>query len=565
MAFHWTTIVFTVDGAILNNDEQDSLARGVFAPGAGKSTRHDDSWRITIARNLCSLTAISIIAPFAGWVSLSFVCRIHSERVWDYGPGWLAMAVQRMLRGQPLYTGLFDSFSPKIVYNPLSILVAAILTPLFGQNPFAPLEGGRLFVVSGTALTCILIVLLARREGGSSTASLILAMCFLLSPLLEPLGFDFRVDVPALALELAGLYLFEEQLPWAAVVLFILAFFTKQSYVAGIGAVLLYLLLNQRWRSMLLIGFGWLISVSMLIVMMQTVWPYYMTNVYYATAPIFAFRASLSLDASALLRHFAIFALAAGFLIRKGPKVSPAACFLLVAAASDAAFAMRWGSNTYYFLPTVAAGAIVAAPELTDLLDLLASLSLPLQVLSGLAIAWVVSAQVAFARDDLGQLWRTALPHRPGCSRPATGSWDARALERLRLAKGTVFTDTPELMFVVPSARIGGTDLAVLRSMRERGLFDDSQFLGAIRNHEFAMFAFDGAKLDKEYRGIAFFWPDLRKTIEANYQAVPNIGPPFLMVPKEAAATLPSVAKARRSQSFRSAPATLTQPGFIGG
>ena len=521
----------------MNDDLQDPSPTAVSGPAPCESTQPDNSWRTAISKHLSALTAIAIIAPFAGWVCLSFVCRIRSRLVWDYGPGWLAMSVQRMLRGLPLYSDFLHNLGPKLIYNPLSLLVAAILAPIFGQDPFAPLEAGRVFVVCGTVSTCILIFLLARREGGGRAASLILAMCFLLSPLLQSVGFEFRVDVPALAFELAGLYLFEIEIPWASVVLFVLAFFTKQSFVAGIGGVLLYLLLNLRWRPMLLIGFGWLISVSILMATAQAVWPYYLLNVYSATAPILAFRASLSLDASALLRHFAVFALAAAFLIRKGPKASAAACFLLVAAATDAASAMRWGSNTYYFLPTLSAATIVAAPELNDLLDLLAPLSVPLKALGGLAIAWVVSAQIVFARPDLALFWRIALPHRLGCSQPSTGPWDVRALERLRRANGRIFTDVPELALSVPAAHIEGTDLMVLRSMHDRKLFDDAAFLAMIRNHHYAMFALDGEKLDRNYRGEPFFWPELRQAIEANYEAVPNIGPPFLMVPKEAASS----------------------------
>jgi hypothetical protein len=491
--------------------------------------RRYSNWRIVITDHLCTLTVIAIMLPLAAFVFMSFVYRIQSPAVWDYGPGWLAMAVQRVLRGRPLYDDFLHPPYAGLVYNPLSVLVAARLTPLFRPDPLAPLEAGRLLVVCSTAGVCILVFLLARREGGGWAGSFIVVLCLLISPLFATMGFEFRADVPALALELAGLYLFETKIAWAAVACFALAFFTKQDYIAGIGGVLLYLMLNQRWRPMLLIGFGWLISAAILTAAAQVVWPHYLANVYFALAPIYVFRAGLSMDAFVLLKFFAIFALAAAFLIRKGLKASSAACFLLVAAVTETSASLRWGSNVYYFLPAIAAAAIIAAPQLNDILNLIGSAALPLRALCGLAIAWVASVAWVYSLHE--GLWSGALPHHLSHTE-SIGPWDPRSLEELRAAKGLVFTDLPELELVDPSARFFETDPELLRAMHKRDLFDDGQLLNMISTHQFTIFAFDNTKLDREWQGQPFFWPELRRTIEANYVAVPDIGPPYLMVPK---------------------------------
>jgi hypothetical protein len=492
--------------------------------------RRYSNWRILISDHLSTLTVIAIMLPLAAWVFASFIYRIQSRAVWDYGPGWLAMAVQRLLRGSPLYGDFLHPPYAGLVYNPLSVLVAAWLTPLFRPDPLAPLEAGRLLVVCSTAGVCMLVFLLARREGGGWAGSLIVVLCLLVSPLFATMGFEFRADVPALALELLGLYLFETKIPWAAVACFTLAFFTKQDYIAGIGGVLLYLLLNQRRRPMLLIGFGWLISVATLTAAAQVVWPYYLANVYFALVPIYVFRAGLSMDAHVLFKFFAIFALAAAFLIRKGPKASPAACFLLVAAVTETSASLRWGSNVYYFLPAIAAAAIIAAPQLNDLLNLIESAALPLRALCGLAIAWAASIAWVYSLHE--GLWSGALPRHLSRTEVSIGPWDPRSLEELRAAKGLVFSDLPELALIDPFASFFATDPQLLCAMHQRNLFDDGQLLSMVSNHQFAIFALDNTKLDREWQGQPFFWPELQRTIEANYEAVPNIGPPYLMVPK---------------------------------
>jgi hypothetical protein len=77
-------------------------------------------------------------------------------------------------------------------------------------------------------------------------------------------------------------------------------------------------------------------------------------------------------------------------------------------------------------------------------------------------------------------------------------------------------------------------DMMVLTSMQQLGTFDDSVLIAAIEHHQIAAFALDEEGLGRSFRGRPLFWPVLRREIEAGYEVVPAVGPPYLMIPKKA-------------------------------
>jgi hypothetical protein len=92
-------------------------------------------------------------------------------------------------------------------------------------------------------------------------------------------------------------------------------------------------------------------------------------------------------------------------------------------------------------------------------------------------------------------------------------------------------TDAAELNLVDARPNLQWVDLMVLASMQEVGTFDDRALVDDIQHRRVAAFALDEEGLVRNFRGRPLFWPRLRRAIEANYIAVPRVGPPIVMIP----------------------------------
>src|SRR5208337_2197337 len=103
------------------------------------------------------------------------------------------------VHGVPLYRDIRKPPYIGVLYGPVIPSLVAVATPLFGSGGFASLKAGRVVAVCSTIAVCLLIFLLAKRQGARPAAALIGSLAFALSPMLEPWGFAFRVDTPVLA------------------------------------------------------------------------------------------------------------------------------------------------------------------------------------------------------------------------------------------------------------------------------------------------------------------------------------------------------------------------------
>jgi hypothetical protein len=485
-----------------------------------------------IRDNLCAATAIVLALLPTARIFQGWVCRINSPREWDYTPALMAVVVRAIRDGGLLYNDfLRPPYPAAVLYNPAAIYLAAVLTPLFGQNPIAPLEAGRLLVVSSTIAVCILIFFLAHRSGAAAGAALIVVLAFALSPLLQPWGFEFRVDLPALAFELAGLFLFQVGLLLLSGVAFVCAYFTKQSYVSGIAAVVLYCVLNSRWRHAVTLSVIWFGSVAALTALLRWVYPDYLLNVYNGLKPSLNLSNTAGLLGRVLFWQFPVAAIAAFSLFLQGPRRNVVVCYVIVTLVTASGSSMRWGSNLYYFLPMLAGAVIVAGPPLSDLLELSIALRLPLKIMVGAAIAWVLIVPLLLAGvTDLSAIRRATVDYGFGCPYREGRPWDERALRLLDSVKGPVITD--DFALVLYDRHVAGLDLMTLRAMFDGGRLDDRLLVEEIERRRIAAFALDWQLLDRQWQGRKLFWPRLRKAILDNYVPVPGVGPPYLMIPK---------------------------------
>jgi hypothetical protein len=472
---------------------------------------------------------IPLLRTIEGWL-----CRFGSTVAWDYGPTQLALRVDMYVRGIPLYRDFRTPPYVPMVYGPIVPWITAVITPLFGTGPLAALEAGRVVDIASALAVCGLIFKLARRCGAGNGAAALAALTFMLSPLVQQWGFDYRVDMSALASELGGLLAFASGFTWLAVGWFAIAFFIKQGRLAGIAAVVLYSWSNGQRPRALRLGAAWLAVVSTGIGILVWICPWYWLNSFEALRvryydPKAAIVWTLLLVAMDLgLSIFAIVALSTRH--RYAPLVR---CFLITAFAQDFVSSLRWGSNSYYFFTTLAAVTILAAGGIDLMLERLRTRSVTLACAWGLAGATLLLASyLLFPTEFRARTVTGVFEPTLACPIRYMARWDSRSLARTRTLSGPILTDTADLVLADPHADVQWIDLMVLNSMRALGTFDDSHLIAEIRERKIAAFALDADGLERSYRGRRFFWGGLRAAIEQNYTSIPSDGPPYLMVPK---------------------------------
>ena len=198
----------------------------------------------------------------------------------DYGEGLVLYQSQLLAHGKSIYKAI-DSF-PYIFsnYPPLMQAVAGPLVALLGPS-FLP---GRLLSMLATLGLAVVLYTLLREAGAGALSAIVAAFLFVGSPYVYHWAPLFRIDLPALFLSTMGILVLcratlrsmanpadavvqiphtvamlhssgstrQKSLPVArrpiylAGLLFVLALYTKQSYIAAPLAALIFLLINNR-------------------------------------------------------------------------------------------------------------------------------------------------------------------------------------------------------------------------------------------------------------------------------------------------------------------------------
>jgi hypothetical protein len=193
---------------------------------------------------LLTLAGVLYLVGLTAWLGLAGLGFPYQL---DYGEGFLLQLVRAWSQGQPIYKGI-DSY-PYVMsnYPPLTLALALALTPLLGLSYAA----GRIWTLLAVAAATGLIVAWVRREGGRWLPALAAGLLFAGSPYIYHWVPLFRVDLPGLALTLAGLFVvawgWRRRLAfWLAVVLFVAALYAKQSFLFAPAAALVYLFVVDR-------------------------------------------------------------------------------------------------------------------------------------------------------------------------------------------------------------------------------------------------------------------------------------------------------------------------------
>jgi len=479
--------------------------------------------------------ALAILAVLALRTLQMWTCRIAAPTTWDYGPAQLAIAVDFFRQGMRLYRDFRVAPFMPLVYGPVVPAITAMLAGAFGSGPMAALEAGRVLTIASTIAVSAMIFLFARRLGAGPAAAILATLAFILSPIVLRWGFEYRVDMPVLACELGGIFAFAGGATVTALALFVISFFIKQAHAVGIATVVLFCWISGQRRRALALATIYLVAITVGTAILAEAYPFYMLNAFGAVR-------TMNLDLAAPVLFFGIliggnvgltlFAIVA--LTRRRIADRLMLCLLVVASVHDVASCLRWGSNAYYFLPTVAALSIVAGCGIDLALERMRTMRGFGQLGAGPALALLLSLGFILAPRAIAMNLHEVVSAPLQCDVAWANPWDGRALNSLLSIDGPILTDTAELKLVDARPNLQWIDLMVLTSMQQLGTFDDSALLDAIRRRQVAAFALDEEGLTRSFRGRPLFWPRLREAIEANYEVAPAIGPPYLMLPKKA-------------------------------
>jgi len=476
--------------------------------------------------------ALSILAlrTMQGWL-----CRIAMPTTWDYGPAQLAIHVDLFARGAPLYRDFRIAPFIPLVYGPVVPTLTGKLAPLFGHGPMAALEAGRLLTITSTLIVCAMIFILARRIGASTGAAILAMLGFMLSPIVLRWGFEYRVDMPVLACELSGLVAFAGGATATAITLFVVSFFIKQAHAVGVATIVLFCWISGDRRRAITLAMIWLAMVAAGTALLARLYPYYLLNSFDAVRTMdLDFRAPVLFLVILVGGNLGLVIFAIIGITRHRMTDRLMLCLLILASIHDVASCLRWGSNAYYFLPVLAALAIIASAGIDLMLERISAMRAVPQLGTGAALTLILSLGYLFAPRPVAMSLREVVTPSIHCDLTSTDPWDPHALAMLRSVDGPIVTDAAELKLVDQRANLQWIDLMVLTSMQELGTFDDKLLLDAIRQHQIAALALDPEGLARSFRGRPLFWPRLRRAIEANYQTVPAIGPPYVMLPIKA-------------------------------
>ena len=198
-------------------------------------------WALALA-GLLYLTGLTL------WLGLTGVLFPYQL---DYGEGFLLHFVGEWSQGHPIYKAIEGYPYITANYPPLPMLLALALTPVLGITYAA----GRVWTLLAIAAVATLIVAWVRQGGGRWLPAIAAMLVFVGSSYIYHWAPLFRVDLVGLALTLGGLYAVwrgiesgRPRLLWLAVILFVAALFTKQSFLCAPAAAVAYLFFSVDRR-----------------------------------------------------------------------------------------------------------------------------------------------------------------------------------------------------------------------------------------------------------------------------------------------------------------------------
>ena len=293
--------------------------------------------------------------------------------------GALVAGALRVAHSEPLFLDIRQGPYVTAMYGPVIYMMLGGLVKALGLGTQGAYLAGRLLSLVSAFACAGMISSLSRRFGADTFSARVAGGLFLASPVILPVAYSTRSDVPALALALLGVTLF---LKWAesprcylAILPLVAAAFTKQTTLAATLAIGFFLLLERRTTRAAVFVSGVLVSCGALFWMLnQSTHGLAALNLLVVpgasplnlgSRPLGALAGFLASAALPLI----LGAPAIGLFFRGDSKPRYPLCYVLTALAVAMAGSTKLGSDTYYFMEPLAAALVLAGVGLAELMS----------------------------------------------------------------------------------------------------------------------------------------------------------------------------------------------------
>lgn len=303
---------------------------------------------------LLGFLAVLLASLFAGWNLCGWPTKLRYPGELNFIEGMPLAEMLHLRQGIPIYAPATARWYDAANFGPLYYLSGARLV-----KPWEPAYFRlRVLSILGTLGCAVACGLLAYWLAGSSIAAVLAPLLFLSFGFVARHGASARSDMIALFLAFAGfLVAFRfrtSRTLLLAVPLMLLGFYYKQQFVAGPGAVLIFLLLEKRYRlaagftGLFALGFLGALGIFHFVVFSGQAFVDHF--VFYNVLPF----VKISLISG--VAFFAIILLVPSLVGLEFLRVYPdklLTCYLVCAVLQSALTVGRAGSDTYYFLEAV--------------------------------------------------------------------------------------------------------------------------------------------------------------------------------------------------------------------
>ncbi|MDK2973128.1 MAG: hypothetical protein PWP23_2883 [Candidatus Sumerlaeota bacterium] len=481
----------------------------------------------------------------------------------DREEGFLLEQGLRLADGETIYPSLKDYPYTVGNYPPVYPVLLAVGTLVAGDSlaPGRILAGLAAFLIAGLILYAVL-----REPAGGLVGGLIAVGLFLGTWALSEWIAFVRVDLPALALGMAGFVLGtgrQSRLRLAAVVaLFSLAFFTKQTQIIAPLALFGAMLWRRQWRGagVFAAAMAGTCAVFLGLLVLATAGEFWRHTVAYNANAMYWNQVPVWL---AHLRDFSGFALvalipAAGFLVwsechRPGPVpeepegphqpsrslVAPASLLYLGLAGLSLLTTAKAGSASNYLLEFLAVAALVTGLGISRAAELLQNSALGPRRRRTAVAAAVVLALLLLCHGASGSLniGGTIARHRLFRQPPPPELREQLALVELHLSEFGSPVLAEEPIFAIRTGSPVLYQPFIMTQLAREGKWDPAPFVADLEEGRFgAILTNQDLARDGHFPG---FTEEMRRAILRAYRLREQIGGHFIYVPLDADAKGP--------------------------
>lgn len=443
----------------------------------------------------------------------------------DYGEAPLMDQARHLLAGESIYKSDLDQPPYTIAnYPPIYPLLVAGLRQMTGLGWF---QAGRAISLTAALISAAFIGLLATRAGSSRTAGWLAAALFLGHPYVAIWSGLARVDLLALAFSLAGLWIVicrPHSHRWlaAAVLLFTLSVFTRQTFLLAAPVTALVWLWNYNRKRALffVIGLGLLCGSCFVVINTATQGGFYLNTVV-ANVNRYDWDRTLAMSQQLAVIWLPALALAAltaarSFLqwlrgvdgqpqpaSRRFSLAAGLAVYAVLALAS-ALTVGKVGSDINYFLELIAACAILAAAMAVNTAQQPARWGKLIPAILAAQMIWAVISGLFLYQVTAARHWAQI---------ETTRSLYAEVVAASQ--KGQVLSDDYlDLVF------LAGQPITYqpfeYGQLYHAGIWNPNAFAGEISSGKISLILISGETLNKE----CCWPPELVRAIESHYQVI---------------------------------------------